>query len=300
MAKTGFPLPPGRGMPRLRHVLAPNPSPLTFTGTNTYLLGSGRVALIDPGPDDPAHMARILDSLDPGETVSHIFVTHPHRDHSALAPALSAATGAPTLGFGTATEGRSPRMAALAETGMTSSGDGLDHGFRPDLRLADGDRTFGDDWEITTLHTPGHLGSHICLSVGEWLFSGDHVMGWSSSVVSPPDGDMSAYLSSLLRLDHPDWSHFLPGHGDPVAQPRERVQALYRHRVARGDQILAALSQGPASCDGLRQRIYPDIPPSLRRAAHQTILAHLIDLLEQNRISSREEDITTARFSLAR
>lgn len=299
MAETGFPLPPGQDMPRLRHLLAPNPSPLTFTGTNTYLLGSGKVAVIDPGPDDPAHLARILASLDPGETISHILVTHPHRDHSALAPALAAATGAPLLGFGTATEGRSPRMMALAEAGMTSAGDGLDHSFRPDFRLADGDRVSGDDWTLTTLHTPGHLGSHLCLAVGTWLFSGDHVMGWSSSVVSPPDGDMSAYLASLLRLDRPDWTHFLPGHGGPVENPRDRVRALHRHRVARSNQILAALGAGSATADSLLLRIYPEISATLRPAAYQTILAHLIDLLEQNLIRSDQDGLASARFSLA-
>ena len=299
MAQSPFPLPPDGDMPRLRHLLAPNPSPLTFTGTNTYLLGSGKVAVIDPGPDDPAHLARILASLAPGETISHIIVTHPHRDHSALAPALAAATGAPILGFGAATEGRSPRMMALAEAGMTSAGDGLDHSFRPNLCLADGDRVSGEDWALTALHTPGHLGSHLCLAVGTWLFSGDHVMGWSSSVVSPPDGDMSAYLASLQRLDRPDWTHFLPGHGDPVTNPRDRVQALYHHRVARGDQILASLSDGPANAEQLLQRIYPDVPAPLRRAAQQTILAHLIDLLEQNRILADQEDPTTACFALA-
>ncbi len=282
--------------PRLRHLRAPNPSALTRDGTNTWLLGSGEVAVIDPGPDIPAHLAAITAALDPDERISHILVTHPHRDHSALAPALAAITGAPILGFGRATEGRSPLMQRLADAGLAAGGDGLDHAFQPDLRLSDGDSITGTDWQITAMHTPGHLGSHLCFSCGELLFSGDHVMGWSTSVISPPEGDMRAYLDALDRLDRPDWSLFLPGHGEPIPDPRTRVRALIAHRHARSAQILDVLSDGPADALTLAQRIYSDLAPALLPAARQNVLAHLLDLHEKSEVAAEDEVTTTTRF----
>ncbi len=284
---------------RLRSLLAPNPSPLTFRGTNTYILGSGRVAVIDPGPNDDRHLASILAALDPGETVDHILVTHPHRDHSALAPRLSAATGAPVLAFGTAEDGRSPRMAALAAQGMTAGGDGLDTRFVPDQRMADGDSLVGPDWEIVALHTPGHLGTHLCLAAGEVLFSGDHVMGWSTSVIAPPDGDMGQYMQSLARLDRPDWRLFLPGHGDPITEPHGRVQELIAHRKARERQVLSALEPGPASAATIAQKLYPDIAPALLGAAMRNVLAHLVDLLGKNRVLAEAPVTADTLFRLA-
>lgn len=268
--------------PRLRSILAPNPSPLTFQGTNTYLLGSGQVAVIDPGPDSTDHLLAILAALDPSEVVSHILVTHPHRDHSALSSALATATGAPILGFGGATDGRSPLMQHLAASGMIAGGDGLDHSFQPNIRLAHGETLTGADWQITALHTPGHLGGHLCFAAGPWLFSGDHVMGWSSSVISPPDGDMRAYLDALTQLDQPHWTEFFPGHGDSIPNPQDRVRALITHRQARAAQILDALQKGPADPATLTRQLYTAIPTTLLPAARQNVLAHLIDLQEKN------------------
>lgn len=285
--------------PRIRSLLAPNPSALTFRGTNTYILGSERVAVIDPGPDNDLHLAAILALLDPGETVDHILVTHAHRDHSALAARLSAASGAPVHAFGTAEDGRSPQMALLAAQGMTAGGDGLDTDFAPDDRLADGDRLVGTDWEILALHTPGHLGTHLCLSAGEVLFSGDHVMGWSSSVISPPDGDMGQYMQSLARLDRPDWRLFLPGHGDPIPDPHQRVQDLIAHRKARERQVLAALEPGPATAEMIAHQLYPEIGPALLAAATRNVLAHLIDLLGKNRVMAQGSMSGDCPFRLA-
>lgn len=268
--------------PRLRALLADNPSPLTFRGTNTYVLGSGHVAVIDPGPADDRHLKAILAALDPGERVSHILITHPHRDHSALAPQLAAVTGATILGFGGAEEGRNPRMAALAAGGMTAGGDGLDRAFMPDRRLADGSHLSGPDWDVTALHTPGHLGGHLCFAAGNILFTGDHVMGWSSTIVAPPDGDMGDYMASLARLDCDDWHSFLPGHGDPIAEPRQRVRALIAHRRSREAQIFAVLEHGPATAAMIATRLYPGLAPALRPAAIRNVLAHLLDLHGKN------------------
>ena len=271
--------------PPIRLLRAPNPSPLTGTGTNTWLVGASALAVIDPGPDDPAHLAAILDAVGPGQAISHILVTHAHRDHSALAPRLAEATGAPILAFGTATEGRSLLMARLAET-LPTHGEGLDFTFTPDLRLADTDIVAGPDWSLTALHTPGHLGGHLCLALGEMLFSGDHVMGWATTIVSPPDGDMSAYMVSLGRLTRQSWRRFLPGHGDPVEGPADRLQELIAHRQQRERQILAALSDGPARIPALTARIYTDIPKHLLPAAERNVLAHLIDLATRNLVSA--------------
>lgn len=271
--------------PPIRLLRAPNPSPLTGTGTNTWLVGASALAVIDPGPDDPAHLAAILDAVGPGQAISHILVTHAHRDHSALAPRLAEATGAPILAFGTATEGRSLLMARLAET-LPTHGEGLDFAFTPDLRLADTDIVAGPDWSLTALHTPGHLGGHLCLALGEMLFSGDHVMGWATTIVSPPDGDMGAYMVSLGRLTRQSWRRFLPGHGDPVEGPADRLQELIAHRQQRERQILAALSDGPARIPALTARIYTDIPKHLLPAAERNVLAHLIDLATRNLVSA--------------
>lgn len=261
----------------IRCLTAPNPSALTGTGTNTYLIGSKDIAIIDPGPDLDAHLAAILASIGAGARISHLVVTHAHRDHSALAGRLAAHTGAPILAFGDALSGRSPRMTALAAVeGM--GGEGLDLTFRPDRTLADGDRINGPDWELVAHHTPGHLGGHLCLALGRTLFSGDHVMGWSTSIVAPPDGDMADYMASLHRLTDGEWDRFLPGHGVPVEDPASRLQELIHHRRSREAAILDALAQGPARIPDLAIRIYRDTPAALLSAAERNIHAHLVDL----------------------
>jgi hydroxyacylglutathione hydrolase len=264
----------------LSRLIAPNPSPLTGDGTNTYLLGGSDMVVIDPGPDSDAHLAAIL-SATRGRRVRTIVVTHPHRDHSALAPRLATLTGAELLAFGTVHDGLNPALAGL----LPSSGEGLDHGFAPDRRIGEGDRLTGPDWELSVLHTPGHLGGHLCLALGDILFTGDHVMGWASSIVSPPEGEMGAYMASLRRLQGQTWRQFLPGHGDPVEDPAARLAELIAHRLSREAQVMAALDAGPATPAALTALIYRDTPRSLWPAAERNVLAHLLDLRSRNLVA---------------
>lgn len=290
-------MPPHSLDPPIRCCLAPNPSPLTGAGTNTWIVGATALAVIDPGPDDPAHLAAILGAVGPGQHIASIVVTHAHRDHSALAPRLAARTSAPVHAFGTATDGRSPLMTRLA-AGLPDQGEGLDHAFVPDQRLADGESLSGPDWQLSAIHTPGHLGGHLCLALGDTLFSGDHVMGWSTSVVSPPDGDMTAYMASLRRLTATSWARFLPGHGNPVDAPDQRLQDLIAHRLGRESQILAALASGPSRIPTLASRIYAEIPRHLLPAAERNILAHLIDLASRNLVTAQPALHPDAAFAL--
>jgi hydroxyacylglutathione hydrolase len=284
-------------LPRIQIIRAPNPSPLTGAGTNTYVIGSTSLVVIDPGPDIDDHLAAILACTGSGATIDRIVVTHAHLDHSALAPRLAAQTGAEVLAYGTALDGRSPRMAALAK-GLPAAGEGLDRAFRPDRRLKDGARLTGPDWELRSLHTPGHLGGHMCIALDDTLFSGDHVMAWASSIVSPPDGDMTDYMASLARLAGGRWRRFLPGHGGPVDDPAQRLADLVAHRRGREAAILGRLADGPETPAGLTALIYPDLAPVLIPAAERNVLAHLIDLMGQNRVSADPGPLACARFCL--
>lgn len=282
--------------PPIRRLLAPNPSPLTGKGTNTWLVGGSELAVIDPGPEDDRHLAAILQSVGPGQRIREIIVTHAHLDHSALAGRLSVATGAPVHAFGTATTGRSMLMARLADS-LPSHGEGLDHGFAPDRALVDGQRLDGPDYSLSVLHTPGHLGGHLCLALGDVLFSGDHVMGWSTTIVSPPDGDMADYMASLERLSAARWSRFLPGHGDSILDPAARLAELVAHRRLREAQILQSLEAGPATIPLLTRRIYHDTPPNLLPAAERNVLAHLIDLTSRNLVVAHPDLHPGAEFA---
>lgn len=286
-----------RPEPGLRVVLAPNPSPMTHWGTNTFLLGEGDVAVIDPGPASAPHLAAILAALQPGERVSHIFVTHAHLDHSPLARPLADHSGAPVLAFGTATAGRSPRMARLAGLG---GGEGVDHGFVPDVALAQGDCIVGKGWQLQAVHTPGHLGGHLCFGWGERLFTGDHVMGWAPSLVSPPDGDMTDYLQSLALLAAGPWRQGYAAHGAPIANLPARCAELLAHRRAREAAILAQLDHGPARLETLTRQIYADVAPALLAAASRNLLAHLVDLEHRNEIAASPDLSPQARFSRKR
>lgn len=282
--------------PMLRGVQAANPSPMTGPGTTTWLLGRGEVAVIDPGPALPGHLAAILGALHPGERVAAILVTHAHLDHSELAPALAAATGAEVLAFGAAGSGRSPGMAALAAAGLPSGSEGVDLSFRPDRALAPGARLRFGEVEVEAIHTPGHMAEHLAFAWGDVLFSGDHVMGWATSLVSPPDGDMGAYLASLDQLAERRWRLMLPAHGAPVIDPAARLAELTAHRRGREAQILRALDAGPAPLEVLTARVYHDVDPRLLGAAARNALAHLIDLIARNLVEATPWPAASAVF----
>lgn len=271
----------------IRLIRAPNPSAMTDSGTNTWLLSRGRsVVVIDPGPDLAAHRSALLAALAPGQQVEAILVTHAHLDHSALARSLAAAVAAPVLAFGPAGAGQSPLMARLQAQGLTGGGEGLDHDFHPDDCLTDGQTLQLGALQIEALHTPGHSANHLCFACEGQLFSGDLAMGWASSLVSPPDGDMGAYMAALRRLMARDWRSLLPGHGPVVTAPATRLADLYRHRQTREAEVLATLSHGPANAATLTRAIYRDTPPALLDAAERNVLAHLVDLVDRNLVAS--------------
>jgi glyoxylase-like metal-dependent hydrolase (beta-lactamase superfamily II) len=271
----------------LQRLVAPNPSPMTFTGTNTYILGRNNVAIIDPGPDCDEHFQAIVAALDGGRTISHIFVTHTHLDHSPLARKLSDWASAPIYAFGGPFAGRSKMMDGLAASGDIGGGEGQDADFQPNRVLRDGDLVQGDSWSLRAIWTPGHIANHLCFEwiEGQGLFSGDHVMGWATSMVSPPDGDLTAFMGSLVKLQaQTHLRTYFPGHGDIVDRPSKVLDYIYNHRKLREDQILAVLRAGDSDGDGdgdvqsITREIYTEIDKRLIPAAARNVLAHLIDL----------------------
>ncbi len=256
--------------PLVSRVLAPNPGPFTFKGTGVYIVGAGpRVAVIDPGPASPGHIDDLKRVLGARE-LSHILVTHTHRDHSPAARALRAWSGAKTYGLPLQTPASDHSDAAMVD-------EAHDHDFAPDILVHDGMRIEGDGFVLECVATPGHTANHICYGLIQEraLFSGDHVMGWSTSVIAPPDGDMGAYLASLEKLKTRGDGILYPTHGSPIAGPQEWLGQLIDHRRMRESQIVAALADGALSVQQLAERLYPDIAPALRMAAAQQIAAHL-------------------------
>ena len=266
----------------VRRLTCANPGPMSHTGTQTYLVGAGEVAVIDPGPVDATHLGAIEAALEPGERIAAILVTHSHRDHSPGARPMAARWGAPVLGFGPHGAGMTETMTRLAATQGLGGGEGADRDFVPDRQLGDGETLRVGETEITALHTPGHLSNHLCFALpGGVVFTGDTVMGWASTLVSPPEGDMGAFMASLARLAARGDRQFLPGHGAPVDDPAARLAELAAHREARAQAILAALAEGPAAPATLAARIYTDTDPPLMPAARRNVLATLIWLTER-------------------
>lgn len=261
--------------PLVRRVLAGNPSPFTYTGTQTYVVGRGEVAVIDPGPDDADHVSALVSAV-AGEQVMAILCTHTHRDHSPAAVALKAATGAPVIGC-------APLV--LDDAGPRADAS-FDTSYAPDRVLGHREQVRGDGWTLEAVATPGHTSNHLCYALRESgaLFTGDHVMGWSTTVVSPPDGDMAAFMASLdLLMERQDRVYY-PAHGEPVDNPQRLVRGLAGHRRQREGQILRILGEAPAAIPDMVARMYVGLDPRLNGAAGRSVLAHLIDLRNRGQV----------------
>jgi glyoxylase-like metal-dependent hydrolase (beta-lactamase superfamily II) len=272
--------------PLVRRVLARNASPFSYTGTQTYIVGRGEVAVIDPGPlaDDPAHVDELLRILD-GERVAAIMCTHTHRDHSPAAAPLSEATGAPLIGCARLViEDDGPRADAS-----------FDVTYFPSQVLADGEAVSGSGWTLRALATPGHTSNHLCFALDEEkaLFSGDHIMGWSTTVVSPPDGDMADYMRSMALLLERDDVIYYPAHGKPVDNPKRLVRGMMGHRKQREGQILRLLERGVGVIPDMVAEMYAGLDKRLRGAAGRSVLAHLIDLRDRGRADEADMGVWT-------
>ncbi len=272
--------------PLVTRVLAPNPSPFTYTGTQTYLVGTGELAVIDPGPDDPDHLAALVAAI-AGRKLVAILCTHTHRDHSPAAAPLKALTGAPIIGCA---------PLSLADAGPRADA-AFDTGYAPDRILADGESVTGPDWTLTAVATPGHTSNHLCFALPEAgaLFSGDHVMGWSTTVVAPPDGDMAAYMTSLETLMGRTQDRvYYPAHGEPIAKPHRFVRGLIGHRKQREGQILRLLKSDVHAVPAMVERMYVGLDPRLNGAAGRSVLAHLIDLRDRGLVIEEGDRWKTA------
>jgi len=274
--------------PLVRRVLAPNSSPFTYTGTQTFLVGTGEgLAVIDPGPAEPAHLAALEAAIGSAPVLA-ILCTHTHRDHSPAAAPLAAHTGAPIIGC-------APLPAQPASDDASPRADApFDRTYAPDQVLADSEQVAGPGWTLTALATPGHTSNHLCFALEESgaLFTGDHVMGWSTSVVAPPDGDMGDYLASLEKLHQREDRIYYPAHGPAVERPRQLVRGMIGHRRQRERQILRLLHANPATPSTLVPQMYRGTDRRLWPAAAQSVLAHLIDLERRGRVA-RSQDLWT-------
>jgi len=281
-----------RVAPGIRRIVARNPGPFTFRGTGTYVVGDGEVAVIDPGPDLDEHVAALLAGL-AGEQITHILITHTHRDHSPAAAAVKAASGATTWGFGPHAGGR---------RGDPAVEEGGDWDFAPDVRVRDGDSIAGKGWRFEAVHTPGHTSNHLCFALPESgvLFSGDHVMGWSTSVIAPPDGDMSAYMASLDKLLGRRDAVYWPTHGPAIPEPQDHVRAFIAHRREREAGILECLDAGAERVEAIVDKLYLGLEPGLRRAAGRSVHAHLLDLAARGIVDSDRPATIEAHYRRVR
>lgn len=271
--------------PLVTRVLAANPSPFTYTGTETYLVGTSDLAVIDPGPDLPEHLDALIAAI-AGRSVVAILCTHTHRDHSPASRTLKAATGAPIIGCA---------PLALNDDGPRADA-AFDRDYAPDRILADGEQLSGEGWTLTAIATPGHTSNHLCFALEESgaLFTGDHVMGWSTSVVAPPDGDMGHYMASLDRLLARTDRIYYPAHGDPVEKPQRFVRGIMGHRKQREGQILRLLGEQVSEIPAMVERMYAGLDPRLTGAAGRSVLAHLLDLQNRGLVRTEGDSWTKA------
>lgn len=268
---------PQQVSPLIRRLVANNPGPFTFLGTGVYIIGRGDVAIIDPGPDNPEHLEALLRAVE-GERVTHIFVTHRHMDHSPAAHPLARATGAKVYA-----SSEPPRPSDCDDLRLEA---GDDHIFMPDIDVKDGERFKGSNWTIEAISTPGHTSNHMAYALIEEnaLFPGDHIMGWSTTVIGPPDGDMSAYFASLEKVRDRNYTTLWPTHGPPVREVRPFVQAYLEHRLAREAQVVAQLESGKRQIKDMVTEMYADVDKRLHPAACHSVLAHMIRLVELGRV----------------
>ena len=275
--------------PGVRRIVAENPSPFTLYGTGTYIVGRGEVAVIDPGPADAAHIDMLLDGIR-DEAVSHILVTHTHMDHSPGSRLLQERTGARTYAYG-------PHGAGKLELGVPVE-EGGDMDFQPDERVREGDVLQGGNWSLECVYTPGHTSNHMCYQLREQraLFTGDHVMGWSTSIISPPDGDMAAYIASLEKLLDRDDRVYWPTHGPKIEAPKPLVRAFIAHRQAREKQVLACVRQGVRRIDEMVPRMYTELPEFMYPAAARSVLATVAHLVEKGRLHTEGEVQLAAQY----
>ncbi len=281
--------------PLVRRVVAGNAGPTTFTGTCSYIVGRGRVAIVDPGPDDPEHIAALLAAVR-HETVTHILVSHTHRDHSPAARAIQAAAGASIVGC---SEHRKARPLALGEVNRLEGSADAEH--RPDQELREGDVIDGPGWRLTAVETPGHTANHLSFALAEEqaLFSADHVMAWATPFIGPPDGSMRDYMASLDKLRGRAETVYWPGHGGPVREPQRFVRALIHHRRQREASILKRLAAGDRTVAAIVQAIYQGLAPALAGAAGLSVFAHLEDLVSRGIVATDGPPTLDAEYRLA-
>jgi len=282
----------------LMRLIAPNPSPMTSTGTNTYILGRKELLIIDPGPNSEAHLRNIMEVIPNNTKVTHILITHSHLDHSGLAPKLSKILNAPTLAFGTALDGLSNDMKRICKMGLTFETFGIDTEFVPDHFLEDKEKISSLEWEVVAHHTPGHLSNHICYQYLDKLFTGDHIMEWSTSVISPPEGDVSQFINSCEKIYNLHCKKFYPGHGIPVENPSERIVELIEHRKKREAEILNFLKNRDATISQITKKIYLNIDQNLLSVASRNVKAHLVDLIIKKQVTVDDISSDTAMYSL--
>lgn len=273
--------------PLIRRVVCRNPGAFTFMGTGTYIIGRGKVAVVDAGPPDPQHAEAVLKAVE-GETITHQLITHTHMDHSPAARLIKEATGAETWGYG-------PHG---GDRGGAKVEEGGDHDFRPDHTVRDGDVIQGDGWTVECVHTPGHTSNHICFGLREEkaLFTGDHIMGWSTTIVSPPDGNMTDYFASLDKLLERDDEIYYPTHGAPIGQVHNFVRAYRAHRQLREEQITRVLADGPKTIPEMVAVMYADVDKSLHRAAARSVYAHLLHMAGDGRVKTDGEATADAVY----
>ncbi|MGB0505481.1 MAG: MBL fold metallo-hydrolase [Pikeienuella sp.] len=291
---------PVRLAPQVQRITAPNASPMTFTGTQTYLVGDQDLTVIDPGPADEAHVKSIVDAVQTGQRIRTILVTHTHVDHSPAARMLQKLTSAPVLAFGPHGKGVSEQMQSFAaDSGLLGGGEGADRDFKPTAELADGDVIRSGNITFKAIHTPGHLSNHLCYSIKDAaIFTGDMIMGWATSMVSPPDGDMTDFMASLEKLKNIGGGIFYPGHGHPITDPAGMIEWQIKHRYERETAIIRALQTGPKSPSQITELVYTDISAKLYPAAKRNVLAHLLGLVGQGRAEVDGKISHRATFNL--